>query len=65
MTIFEIIILASFYVFTVAIEASFLVNEYEGRQKNRIDRISCLLIIIFAPIFLALQLGDIIYKKSK
>lgn len=65
MTIFEIIILASFYVFIVVIEVSFLVNEYEERQKNRIDRISCLLIIIFAPIFLALQLGDIIYKKSK
>ena len=65
MTTFEIIILVGFYIFIMIIETSFLVNDYEGRQMKRIDSITCLIVTILAPIFLALQLGDIIYKKSK
>ena len=65
MTIFEIIILVSFYIFTMIIEISVLENGYEERQMNLVDIITYLIVIILAPIFLALQLGDIIYKKSK
>lgn len=65
MTIFEIIILVSFYIFTMIIEISVLENGYEERQMNLVDIITYLIVTILAPIFLALQLGDIIYKKSK
>ena len=65
MTTFEIIILVSFYIFTIVVEISFLADYYEGRQMSQADNILCLLATIFAPIFLAVQLGDIIYQKLR